>query len=136
MALMDDYLEMFDAQSLATVKNITFTSDVIDLGAAGPDTGVGTPVWAHVRIGTAVDGAGTATITTTLQHSAVGSTYTTIEATSALTPTLMAAGTRLIERALPANVKRYIRVICVTATSTITAGTVDAWLDLGPQFRS
>jgi biotin carboxyl carrier protein len=132
MALTDAKLMLSDAQALATSSAATVSStNIIDLGAASPNVGRGTPIWAHVRIGTACAGSTSTTLAVYLQHCATSTgTYTTLHSYSATSIANYTAGLKVIEAPLPGTVHRYVKAIYVNAGSSITAGTADAWLDM------
>ena len=132
MAFVDAKLLFSDAQSLvlATAAAINSTN-VIDLGAASPNIGRGTPIWAHVRIGTACTGQTSTTLAVALKHCAtVDGSYTDLISYSAASIANFTAGLKVIEQALPSTVHRYLKVVYTVGTSAVTAGTVDAWLNL------
>jgi len=148
MAIMDSRLEFCDGVSLAGAVATTVRGHTIDLGVEKKDYGDGTPIYLHARIGTAAvtttgNGAGAhgaATLAFFLQEAqyntpASFASVVVLKAASAVSPT-MRAGYRIYEGALPARTyKRYLRIATATATSTLAAGTIDAWLDLDPVNR-
>lgn len=140
MPIMDYKLEFSDAQSVAAAAASTVIStNVIDLGVANAKIGEGTPIWAHVIIGSAVTSASDpGTITAALRHCATESgTYTTIAVGSAFTFSTATAtdqdavaGVELLNVPVPADCYRYLEMTYYIATSAAGGGSVDAWLDL------
>ena len=132
MALVDAKLMLSDAQTMVVATAATTVStNIIDLGAASPNVGRGTPIWAHVRVGTACAGSASSTLAVAVQHCAtVDGTYATMLSYSAASIANFTSGLKVIENPLPGAVNRYVKVLYTNAASSITAGTMDAWLDM------
>ena len=134
MAIFDAQFELFDNQ---TVSNADKTSTVIDFGAADLEMGAGEPLWLNIRTGTAFAG-GTNLVFTLYCHTAstgiTGGTalYAVTIGQTALTAA--GAGEYLLRMPLPYNVddKQYV-ALYIAQTGDFTAGTIDAWIDHGPQ---
>ena len=140
MSILDAKLEFSDSQSLiASAASTVVSANTVDLGVDRPNIGEGEPVWCHVKVGESVSCAsGPGTLTTTVQHSASDSgPFSTLIAGSAATfasstseENKLLAGVEILSQPLPRECNRYLRITYAIAASDITAGSVDAWLDL------
>ena len=147
MAIMDARLEFCDATTLVGAVATTVRGNIIDLGTASTfndstrnaDYGDGTPIYMHVRIGTATAGTGSgvsATLSFVLQEAGSNTPASFATAVTLMPATARAtyvAGYKVYDGALPSRTyKRYLRLATAIATSTITGGTCDAWISLDP----
>ena len=137
MAIMDARLEFADATSVGGVVATTAVGNVIDMGVEGKNYGDGTPIYLHVRMVAAATGTtNVATIAWYLQESAsttAGSFATKLTLKAATTTPTYVAGYKVYDAALPSvSYKRYLRLATAIATSSVTAGTCDAFLSLDP----
>ena len=139
MTLMDYRLQLADAKSLAGSVGATITDFSVDLGVANPNVGRGEPIYVHVKIGTAVSGnVLTGTVAMVLQHAGTDSpaSYSNLmnlnlAGAASMTQNLLTANKLVYSGALPVACKRYLRMKATLAGATLSAGTVDAWLDIG-----
>jgi hypothetical protein len=149
---MDDLLEFADATSVAAAAGTALIGDVIDLGSAGENPGNGQPLYVLIRPSTEIitgGAAGTltfkvasdaqaaiATDGTATEH--VVTTAFVTDGTDANDAELKVGGT-ILQIALPISgtYERYLGILAVTATTTTTAGAVDAFLSYDPnEWRS
>jgi hypothetical protein len=140
MAIMDRLLLLADAKSLVGAKSATITDSTVDLGVANPNVGRGEPVYVHARVGTAVTSASPSisTLALVLQHghsSAAGSMTNlmnlNLAGAASMTVNLLTANKLVYSGALPPTCRRYIRLKATVGVTPTTAGTLDAWLDIG-----
>lgn len=150
--IMDDLLEFADATSVAAAAGTALIGDVIDLGSAGENPGNGQPLYVLIRPSTEIitgGAAGTltfkvasdaqaaiATDGTATEH--VVTTAFVTDGTDANDAELKVGGT-ILQIALPISgtYERYLGILAVTATTTTTAGAVDAFLSYDPnEWRS
>lgn len=159
--LIDKNNEFADAVSVANVAATINIGSTIDLSTAGIDVGNGTPLWLVVSVDTAiVTGGSTGTLQFALvsDSTAVPATDST-RSVHALSPAFVTdddptipAGRQLFCFALPlcndyvsrsvagvdvttgpgAPYERYLGVQAIIATTTITAGKVNAFLTHDP----
>lgn len=147
--ILDELLEFADNESVAAAAGTALIGDVIDLGAVPPNMGAGTPVYLVVKTGaTEIITAGSAgTISFSLASDAQAAIATdgsaTVHATSASFVTddsaansdALNAGERLLVVALPSGTyERYLGILCTIGTTTVTAGTIDAYLTTEQPF--
>ena len=137
MAIMDYRLEFCDATAVSGAVATTVRGNVLDLGVNAKNYGAGTPVYLHVRMNTIAAGKVTATMAMYLQDARtnIAASFANIlTLKSACTPvaTEYALGKVIYNGILPAGItlKQYIRLVTTIAGSPVTAGRVDAWLDL------
>jgi len=140
MAIMDYRAQLLDGKSMVGAVAATITEYSYDFGAANPNYGRAEPVYLHARVGTAVTSASPSitTLALVLQHAGTDSAASysdlinmNLAAGSSMTVTLLTAGKLVYSAAMPAVVKRYVRIKATVAGTPITAGTVDAWLVIG-----
>lgn len=140
--ILDERTEFADATSVAAVAGTALIGDVIDLGAAGIDLGRASDLWFVITVDTsiitggaagtiqfqlvsdaqaaiAVDGSATV-------HFSSGTFVTDDDALNALDAGAMAVCVRL--PAEPPVYERYLGVLAVIATTTVTAGKINAFL--------
>lgn len=145
--IMDERNEFADAVSVAAAAGTALIGDVIDISVLR-DMGMGQPVWLVITTDTEIITGGTAgTVKFQLVSDAQAAIATDGSATvhydsgtfvtddaAANSPQLNAGG---IIAAIPLPVEgavyeRYLGILCVTATTTTTAGAINAFLTLDP----
>lgn len=141
MALFDVILEFSDNQDMSDSATTYAATDVLDWVDSDLEMGAGEPLWLNVRVGTAIaSGAGTATFAVAL----VRETNTDIDSSSVViwssrtieeSDSDLTAGTWLVRMPLPYNVDedRYTGILYTIGNQTTSTGTIDAWIDHGPQ---
>jgi hypothetical protein len=154
--IIDDLLEFADATSVAASAGTALIGDVIDLGGGtGPDgvttfvphdLGNGKPMYLVITIGTSIITGGSAgTVKFQLASDAQAAIATngaaTVHwdsgtyATGAAAAAGITAGDKLVIP-LPLDefrtYERYLGILCVTATTTTTAGAINAFLTFDP----
>lgn len=148
MAILDERLEFADAVSVAAAAGTALIGDVIDLSSVGRDFGQGEPVYLVITVDTEIITGGAAgTIKFQLASDAQAAIATDGSATvhldtgnfvtddSAANSTQLNAGEVLYAGILPlqgAVYERYLGILCVTGTTTTTAGKINAFLTLDP----
>jgi hypothetical protein len=144
--LLDDLLEFGDELSVATTATTVLIGDVIDLGAASRDIGEGEPLYLCMRTGATeiitAGSAGTMYIqlasdaqealsTTTATIHLVTKTFVTDDA--ATNSDELNAGGTLLFAALPSGTyERYLGLLLTVGSTTVTAGTINAFLTKDP----
>lgn len=132
MALFDAKFEFSDAQAITTDADST---NVVDFVNTDLEMGAGTPVWLNVQVETAFAG-GTSLEVSLYSHTATTSlnSGTLLWQSSAIVQASLTAGAWITRIPLPYNAdeERYLGVY-YNDTGAFTAGTVNAWLDHGPQ---
>lgn len=150
MAIMDSRLEFADNVSVAAAAGTALIGDVIDLGAAGEDLGNGQPLYLVIRTGSTeiITGGAAGTLQFTLASDAAAAIATDGTATEhVLTEAFVTDGTDANDAEMKAgalvylasmpvgtggNYERYLGILATTATTTTTAGTINAFLTLDP----
>lgn len=143
MAIFDALFEFCDNATLvgsSTTDYNASTANELDWVAADLEMGAGTPIWLNIRVGATAYTPTTSGDTvkfalyadgTSSGHDSDSNIVMTSDtiATSALT-----AGAWILRAPLPVNCdeERYLQ-IGATFNEATTAGTIDAWLDHGPQ---
>jgi len=146
--IMDDRLEFADAVSVAAAAGTALIGDVIDLGATARDIGRGQPLFLVITCDTEIITGGAAgTVKFQLASDAQAAIATDGSATvhidtgtfvtddAAANDTQMNAGEIIYSGPLPVEghvYERYLGILCVTATTTTTAGKINAFLTLDP----
>lgn len=140
MAIFDAMFELFDDATLvaatstdyvgATVKTIDWINSDLEMGA-------GNPVWINIRVGTTAYVGGTnATFKLFADTASEGHDSSSVEVLSSGLRAIssLTAGAWILRCPLPVNVddRRYLS-LGITTDGATTAGTIDAWLDHGPQ---
>ena len=140
MAIFDAMFELSDDQDISLTTGTVASTDIIDWTLADLELGAGEPVWLNVRIGTEplASAATNATLAVALVHDTVApvdSSSTVIWTTPSIAEAGLTAGEWVIRMPLPNNVDdgRITGLLYTIGTSTTTTGTIDAWLDHGPQ---
>ncbi len=133
MALFDAMFELSDDQ-VVTDTDVASTN-IIDFTLSDLEMGAGQPYWLNIRIGTAF--AGGTNIVFSLRHDSVApidGSSTVIYQTPAIVTADMTAGAWILRMPLPVNVdEERIVGLFYDHTGTMSAGTINAWLDNGPQ---
>lgn len=146
--IMDDRLEFADAVSVAAVAGTALIGDVIDSGSVARDLGSGRPLFLVITTDTEiVTGAAAGTVKFQLVSDAQAAIATDGSATvhidtgtfvtglaAANDPQLNAGGI-IFSGPLPMQGKVYeefLGVLCVTGTTTTTAGKINAFLTFDP----
>lgn len=146
--IIDELLEFADAASVAAAAGTALIGDVIDKGAALRDLGQGEPIYLVITVGTEIITGGSAgTIQFSLASDAQAAIATDGSASihwasrlfvtddAAANDTLMNAGSVLAVIALPWEgvvYERYLGILATIATTTVTAGTINAFLTKEP----
>ena len=136
MALYDAMFEFSDDQEITDTD--AASTNILDLTLSDLEMGGGQPYWLNIRIGTAF--AGGTNIVFSLRYDTVApidSSSIVIYQTRALTVasgTELAAGAWVLRMPLPVNVdEEKIIGLFYDHTGTMSGGTINAWLDNGPQ---
>lgn len=146
--IMDERLEFADAASVAAAAGTALIGDVIDLSSVHRDMGSGSPLFLVISVDTEIITAGAAgTIQFVLASDAQAAIATDGTATShyrsqlfvtddaAANDTQMNAGQYPVVVALPQEgtvYERFLGILAIIATTTVTAGKINAFLTLDP----
>ena len=146
--IMDERTEFADAASVAAAAGTALIGDVIDLGATARDMGSGQPLYLVITTDTEIitgGSAGTikfqlasdaqAAIATDGSASVHIDTGTFVTDDSAANSAQLNAGGVIFCGPLPLQgrvYERYLGILAVIATTTVTAGTINAFLTLDP----
>lgn len=146
---VDGLLEFCDATSVAAAAGTALVGDVVDLGSVVRDIGAGEQAWLVISVDTEIITGGTAgTIQFQLASDAQAAIATdgsaTIHYTSqafvtddaAANSAELNAGGYPVVVALPAHgpaYERYLGILVVTATTTTTAGKINAFITTDPK---
>lgn len=143
--IMDSRNEFADAVSVAAAVGTALIGNVIDLGATHRDIGNGKTVYLILTVDTEIITAGSAgTVKFQLASDSTADLATsptihydsgTFATGAAASNALLLAGKTLACIALPLEGKvyeRYLGILAVTATTTTTAGKINAFLTLDP----
>ncbi len=151
--ILDERLEFADAVSVAAAAGTALIGDVVDLGSVARDIGMGgPPMWLVITCDTEIITGGAAgtvkfqLVSDAQAAIAVDGTATVhydsgtfVTDDSAANDTAMNAGEVIVAVPLPVQGKvyeRYIGILCITATTTTTAGKINAFLTLDPPHTS
>lgn len=140
--ILDERTEFADAVSVAAAAGTALIGDVIDLGVDGLDIGIGEDLWLVIQTDTEIITAGNAgTILFELASDAAAAIATDGSATKHLiSPTYVTddaaansaqlnAGGVILAARLPAGTyERYLGILATIATTTVTAGKINAFL--------
>lgn len=145
---MDERTEFADAASVAAAAGTALIGDVIDLGAAHRDVGSGQPLYLVITVDTEIitgGAAGTikfqlasdaqAAIATDGSASVHWDSGTYVSDDAAANDAILNAGSVLACIPLPLEgrvYERYLGILCTVATTTVTAGKINAFLTLDP----
>ena len=145
--IMDERGEFADNVSVAATAGTALIGDVIDLGSTASDIGNGEPLFLVIQTGATeiITGGSAGTIRFQLASDAAAAIATDGSATVHFdTGTLVTddanandarlnAGGVIAMVALPLGTyERYLGILCITATTTTTAGTINAFLTKDP----
>ncbi len=139
MALLDAMFEPSDDQDISQTQDTYASTNILDFTQADLEMGAANPYWLNVRMNAALDSSGgAATLVVSLCFDTVApidSSSTVIYQTRALTETELVAGAWVLRMPLPYNVDdgRIVGLLYTIGGETSTAGTINAWLDNGPQ---
>lgn len=126
---IDQELLFSDAQAETTVAAHD-SDNVIDLGAAGRDIGVGEGLWLFASIKAAVLSAGAATVQFQLVTSDAAdfSGSTVLYDSGAIGKASLTAGAIPVKVRIPLGFKRYVKMVYTIGTAALTAGSWTAGL--------
>lgn len=145
--ILDERTEFADAASVAAAAGTALIGDVIPLGSVPRDIGMGQPVYLVITIDTEIITGGLAgTVKFQLVSDAQAAIATDGSATvhfdtgtfatgAAASNAALLAGKKVAQVAIPMEGKVYeafLGILCVTATTTTTAGKINAFLTLDP----
>jgi hypothetical protein len=146
--IMDERLEFADAVSVAAAAGTALIGDVIDLGTVHRDIGAGQPVFLVITVDTEIITAGAAgTVKFQLVSDAQAAIATDGSATvhidtgnfvtddAAANDAQLNAGGIIFMGPLPSEghtYEEFLGILCITATTTTTAGKINAFLTLDP----
>jgi hypothetical protein len=147
--IMDERLEFADANSVAAAAGTALIGDVIPFGGnLLRDIGMGQPLYLVITVDTEIITAGAAgTVKFQLVSDAQAAiatdgsatvhidTGTLVTGNAASNATLLNVGEILFAGPLPMQGNAYeafLGVLCITATTTTTAGKINAFLTLDP----
>lgn len=146
--IMDERLEFADAVSVAAAAGTALIGDVIDLSSVARDIGSGQPMFLVISVDTEIITGGSAgTIQFVLASDAQAAIATDGTATShfrsqlfvtddsAANDAAMNAGSFPVVIPLPQEgpvYERYLGILAIIATTTVTAGKINAFLTLDP----
>lgn len=147
--ILDNFLEFADDTSVAAAAGTAVIGDVIDLGATSQDIGNGESVYLVLKTGATeiITGGVAGTIQfflvsdslATLGSATVANCTTHLTSSSLVTDDAavnsaeLNAGGSIIVAELPyGTYERYLGILCTIGTTTVTAGTVNAFLTTEP----
>lgn len=144
--IIDERTEFADAASVAAAAGTALIGDVIDLGTVARDIGQGQAAWLVITCATSIITGGTAgTVQFKLSSDAQAAIATDGTATDHYAsklfvtdddiPNELDAGEVILAIPLPVEgpvYERYLGILCVTATTTTTAGAINAFITLDP----
>jgi hypothetical protein len=146
--IMDERLEFADAVSIAAAAGTALIGDVIDLGSVHRDIGAGQPIFLVITTDTEIITGGTAgTIKFQLVSDAQAAiavdgsatvhidTGTFVTDDAAANDAQMNAAGIIFMGPLPSEghtYEEFLGLLCVIATTTVTAGKINAFLTLDP----
>lgn len=147
MAIMDSRVEFCDNVDVSATAGTALVGSQIDMSVAR-DLGNGQPVYLVIKTGDTeiITGGSAGTIQFKLASDATASVSTTTATDHVITPTFVTddsaanspelnAGGIIYCSPLPMEgdpYEQFLGILCVTATTTTTAGTIDAYLTLDP----
>lgn len=150
--ILDELNEFADNVSVAAGAGTALIGDVIDLGLTSSDIGTGEQVYLVIKTGATeiITGGSAGTIQFYLASDAQAAIATdgsaTVHLTSAslvtddaaVNSSALNAGEKILVAALPQGTyERYLGILCTIGTTTVTAGTIDAFLtkDVASYFK-
>ena len=146
--IMDERTEFADAASVAAAAGTALIGDVMDLGTVARDIGIGEPAWFVITCATSIITGGTAgTIQFQLASDAQAAIAVDGSASIHLTtPSYVTdddalnrwdAGSVIFAAPLPIEgvvYERYLGVLAIVGTTTVTAGAINAFITLDPPY--
>lgn len=123
---------VFSEAQAETTATSHASSTTIDFEKANPNFGKGRPKWVDCVVDAAFGGGTAPTLQVKLQDSADNATWTDLLVSEAYAKSLLTAGFPLMSVPLPAQHKRYLRLLYIIGTSAFTAGAVNGWIGLAP----
>jgi hypothetical protein len=140
MAIFDALFEFYDDATLVgttTTDYVGATVKTLDWGAADLEMGAGESVWLNIKVGTTAYAGGTSADFKLFADTAAAghdANSDIVLASGARPVAELTAGAWVLRVPLPVNVddSRYLS-LGATFVGAMTAGTIDAWLDHGPQ---
>jgi hypothetical protein len=132
--IMDERGEFADNVSVAASAGTALIGDVIDLGSTASDIGNGEPLFLVIQTGaTELASDAAAAIATDGSASAHFDTGELVTDDAGANDARLNAGGVIAMVALPLGTyERYLGILCITATTTTTAGTINAFLTKDP----
>lgn len=130
MSIVDNNLFMSDAQAVTATAASTKS---LDFATATRNIGGGEPIELVVQVATSIDATGAGTVTFALEDSADNTTFTPVVTTPAIGKAVLVAGYEVLRIRLPAGLRRYIQMNYTVATGPLTAGAINAYLELDRQ---
>lgn len=127
MGYRDKNMILSDGQSNVRAVAEYVSTNLYDCGNA-QDNGVGFPLQLDVRVGDTAFGSVVGGLEAVLETcDTVGGTYTELMTSGVIDATSgIAAGTSLIQGAIPANAKQFLQVRYKVTTLAMTLGTLNA----------
>ena len=126
--ILDKQLQMSAAQA---VTDSAASTNVIDMGKyTSGDTGNSDDLFVLIKVNTAAQASGSATVTFAVQHDddeAFG-TVATLWTSAAIGKATLVGNYSVVRLKLPLDLKRYLRVYYTVATGPLTAGKFDAFV--------
>ena len=140
MAIFDAMFELYDDAQLIGTDATDYqgtTAREIDWVNSGLEMGTGEPVYLNIQVGTTLYSGGTSVDFQLFADDTTSGHDASSDVVLATGPRLIAdltAGAWVFRGALPANVdvKQYLQ-LGATFVGTVAGGTINAWLDHGPQ---
>ena len=144
MSIFDAMFEFSSEQDISQAEGSVASTNILDFQDDDLNMGAGTPLYLNVSIGTeafcqvedATDGACTLVIAVCNDSVApIDGSSVVLYETKAFTETETTAGAKLIRMALPVNCDdgRILGLYYTIGGATSAKGTINAWLDNGPQ---
>ena len=140
MALYDVMYELFDDKTLVAATGTDYvgaTCKTIDFQASDREMGAGTPLYLNIRVGTTAYVGGTnAEFFLSCDDTAAGhdGTFSTVWKSGDRLISDLTAGAWIYRGALPVEVdqERFLS-LGIDCDGATTLGTINAWIDHGPQ---
>ncbi len=140
MAIFDAMFEFSDEDDISQGTGTVASTDILDWTLADLEMGAGEPLWLNVRMGLEglASSGSSATLVVALCHDTaapIDSSSTVIYQTAALAVGVLGAGEWILRMPLPYNVDdgRITGLLYTIAGETSSLGTINAWVDHGPQ---
>lgn len=137
--ILDAMFELSDDQDISQAAGTVASTNIVNWTQSDLEMGAGEPLWLNVKMGTeSFLSSAAATLTVSLKRetdTTIDSTSTTIYATPALAIAALTAGSWILRMPLPYNVDEdaYMGLLYEVGSHESTKGTIDAWIDHGPQ---